>query len=389
MKAIPAIVESVHESAFAEVRAKHSELRELDAQVERTGKRRADAERIESTAIEKRNEKRVEVGRALLRARIAWPERGPKAKGWGDFLKKEGIDDSTAARWMDLARETDGLAAGGGGFTHEGRLRETPHPAELDGDPKEAPAGRKPLGILADMQLLLGRWEDVLSKDEIGMVDVLISDTPYSARTHKSKQTRSDQYEVRGGGYNPGGIAPSYDHWTPDNVIQFVEAWSPRTRGWMACMTDSELMPVWRAAYERMGRQSFAPVPCVMKGMTVRLGGDGPSSWTTYLMVARPSNREFSRWGTLPGAYVGPSSTDSENGRGKPRWLMDDIVSDYSRGNDLVCDPLAGYAVTLVSALLKRRRAIGAEVDEAAVKKAFERVNEINEEPSDEQQPAA
>jgi hypothetical protein len=374
-------LQSVHEEAFAAVRATYSQLREADVQVERTGKRRDDAIRINETAITKRNDLRLELGRHLLRARVAWPERGPKAKGWGEFLEKEGIEQSTAWRYMEDAK----AGSPQGDFMQDGRLHETPHPSELpdrSNAPGQPPSSRQPLALLADMQLLLGRWEDVLSKDEIGMVDVLISDTPYSERTHKSKQTRSDQYEVRGGGYNPGGIAPSYDHWRPEDVISFVESWSPRVRGWMACMTDSELMPVWRDAYERMGRQSFAPVPCVMLGMTVRLAGDGPSSWSAYLMVARPANREFSRWGTLPGAYVGPRSEESENGRGKPRWLMDAIVGDYSRDNDLVCDPCAGYGVTLVSALLKRRRAIGAEIDEDAVKKAFERANALNEEPT-------
>lgn len=378
MKPIPAIVESQHEEVFALVRAAYAQLRELDVQVEKTEKRATDSRRIADTAARVREEKRIELGLHLLRARQAWPERGPKAKGWGEFLKREGIDDSTAHRYMQQA-----MGEPKGSFlSKQERLRETPHPADLpDATSNPRPSPRRPLGLLADMQLLLGRWEDVLSKDEIGMVDALISDTPFSERTHKSKQTRSDQYEVRAGGYNPGGIAPTFTHWRPEDVVSFVEAWSPRVRGWMACMTDSELLPVWRDAYERMGRQSFAPVPCVMTGMAVRLGGDGPSSWAVYLMVARPATREFSRWGTLPGAYVGPRSEDSENGRGKPRWLMDAVVADYSRTNDLVCDPLAGYGTTLVSALLQRRRAVGAEVDEEAVKKAFERANALNEEP--------
>ena len=39
------------------------------------------------------------------------------------------------------------------------------------------------------------------------------------------------------------------------------------------------------------------------------------------------------------------------------------LVRDYSRPGDLVCDPCAGGATTLIAAALEGRRAIGAELD--------------------------
>lgn len=46
---------------------------------------------------------RLDMGRALMEARKAWPARGPKAKGWGDFLRDAGIGEDSALRWMALA----------------------------------------------------------------------------------------------------------------------------------------------------------------------------------------------------------------------------------------------------------------------------------------------
>jgi hypothetical protein len=215
-----------------------------------------------------------------------------------------------------------------------------------------------------------GRWQDVLLGNAF---HACITDPPYSARTHESKQTRSDSCEPRGGGYNPAGLAPSYEGWTPDDVHEFVGALSPRVSGWMACMTDSELMPTWREAYESVGRLSFAPVPCVMAGMSVRLAGDGPSSWTVYLMVARPRALEFKNWGTLPGAYVGVPSREAGGGRGKPDWLLRAIVRDYSKQGNLVVDPFAGWGSTLVAALGLGRDAIGCDVDAEAIAEAQSR----------------
>jgi hypothetical protein len=35
--------------------------------------------------------------------RKAFPARGPKAKGWGEFLARQGIEQSTALNYMKLA----------------------------------------------------------------------------------------------------------------------------------------------------------------------------------------------------------------------------------------------------------------------------------------------
>lgn len=213
------------------------------------------------------------------------------------------------------------------------------------------------------IDLRLGDWRTALA--DVEMVDAVITDPPYSARTHAGQNaTRND-----------GQRATSIDYasWSPADVAEFVGAWSPRTRGWMACMTDSELAPAWRAAFEHAGRCSFAPVPCVIRGMTVRQLGDGPSSWCVWLMVARPRTKAAAAWGTLPGAYTGPSADVFVTG-GKPEWLMRAVVADYSRAGDLVCDPCGGGATTLIAAASEGRRAVGAEVDQVTHAKALARI---------------
>jgi hypothetical protein len=366
VKAEIAIVESAFTQVFVDVRAAFSALREAEAQAQKSEERSVKAQRIASTDREFVDARRVELGKLLLKARTAWPERGPKAKGWGEFLAGEGIEQSTAWRWMELA---GGKQPGGGDFMHDDRVHEIPHAADrADASLAEPPTmPRKVFGKMADLPLYVGRWQDVLVPD-VGQVDVLITDPPFSKKTHDSAPTRNDDVD-------PAGLAPTYAHWEPEDVIAFVEYWSTRTRGWMNCLCDDVLIPIYRAAYERMGRVAFAPVPCVINGMTVRTRADGPSSWAVYAMVARPQGGEFARWGTLPGAYVGPRVDGAKSGRGKPPWLTDALVKDYSRGNDLICDPLAGYGGTLISAIGLGRRAVGAEMDPDAVEEAFKRAS--------------
>lgn len=219
-----------------------------------------------------------------------------------------------------------------------------------------------------DWELRLGRWQDEFSDIEC---DAIICDPPYGARTHESQPRAADREDGRA-----VGLRPQYDGWTGENVAEFVAAWSDRCRGWIVALTSHDLIPAWQAEYERAGRYSFAPLPCVMKGMSVRLGGDGPSSWAVYAMVARPRDVVFSNWGTTPGAYTGPADTrNAGGGRGKPDWLMSALVRDYSRPGDLICDPFAGWGSTLAAAVANGRRAIGSEMDRDAFNEATRRLS--------------
>ncbi len=199
------------------------------------------------------------------------------------------------------------------------------------------------------MDLRAGRYQDVLQDVEC---DLVCADPPYSSRTHDGHCPDGNDGQER--------RPLSYTAWGDGDTDEFVAFWAPRNRGWFVCLSDSDLCMAWRAAFERHGLTGFAPVAIMIPGMTVRLCGDGPSSWTIYANVARP--KALAKWGTLPGGYRGPQG-EREHIGGKPLWLMRALVRDYSKPGDLVCDPCAGAATTLLAAVTERRRAVGAEVD--------------------------
>jgi site-specific DNA-methyltransferase (adenine-specific) len=234
--------------------------------------------------------------------------------------------------------------------------------------------------------LRLGRWQDALD----GVTcDALITDPPYSERTHKGHDSgrRNDGGGVvMAHGGSQGANPITYSAWTDDDARSFVSSWAPRVRGWFVVLTDHRLAAVFESAMEAVGRYVFAPLPCVDIGSRVRLSGDGPSSWTCWAVVSRPSNREFQRWGTLPGAYVTSGAGDRAIMGGKRTDTMRAIVRDYSRPGDLICDPCAGAATTLLAARMEGRRAIGAEMDPATYAKAMARLSHMPV--STERQPA-
>lgn len=192
----------------------------------------------------------------------------------------------------------------------------------------------------------------------LGGVDTLVVDAPYSARTHGGHDAVEGVEGIR---------AIAYQHWTPADVERFVRVWHPLTAGWIVSLTDHVLAPHWADALEAAGRYVFSPIACVEPGSRVRVAGDGPAQWSVWAIVARPKREPWSRWGSLPGAYVVPNGQPRARASspvvgGKSAWLMERLVCDYSRPGDLVCDPCCGAGTTLRAALAHGRRAVGGDV---------------------------
>jgi len=222
----------------------------------------------------------------------------------------------------------------------------------------------------------------------LGGCDALIVDAPYSARTHAGHDGAAAAEEgatwVRSNGRVESKIRRrdiDYSAWSQADVASFVETWAPLVRGWIVSITDSELASAWRSEMERAGRLGFQPLACVETGATVRLAGDGPSSWTTWACVSRPRSKSMARWGTLPGAYVGAAERKPVVG-GKPLWLMRALVRDYTRPGDLVVDPCGGGGTTALAARLEGRRFVTGDADRAHAEIMRERLAALPEQPA-------
>lgn len=219
----------------------------------------------------------------------------------------------------------------------------------------------------------LGRYQEVLTD---AAVDAVITDPPYGERIH-----RGTNRHVAGSDLPDGADRRrfGYQSWTAKDVLEFVAFWSPRCRGWLACMTSHDLIPAYEQAYALAGRYVFAPV--VIISPRPRLIGDGPACWAVYLMVARPKTREYATWGCLPGAYTSTSAREGVLGA-KQLVLMQQIVNDYSRPGEIICDPCAGSGSGLIAAYQCGRRSIGSEVDELTYVNTSKRLATVLRSPS-------
>ena len=213
-------------------------------------------------------------------------------------------------------------------------------------------------------EVRLGRWETVLDGVEC---DLLLTDPPYGEKTHAGAADETTGYD------DANRAAVDYSHWTAGDVEAFVDSWAPRTRCWIAALTSHDLVDYYLSSYRANGFYDFAPVGIVITGMGVRMQGDGPASWTLYLCVGRRKAKKLSTatgakgiWRALPGGYHGPRAPGMAGGRGKPPWLCEALVRDYSDPGMTVCDPCAGWGSFLSAAVRMGRGAIGAELDPAA-----------------------
>ena len=223
------------------------------------------------------------------------------------------------------------------------------------------------------IELRYGKWQEAFAT--MPDVDAIICDPPYSAKLHEAQGNANARTMPDGSNRR----VLNYASWSPEDVYEFVDYFSPRCKGWMVAMTDYDLSQTWRDAYQRAGRHTFVPVLVLQD--RVRLSGDGPASCAVYVIVARPKTQEFQRWGALPGFYKVGTDREGHIG-GKPLELMRRLISDYSREGDLICDPCAGYGTTLVAAYDLGRRAIGGECDSETYDKAKARIDKALLQPS-------
>jgi len=206
----------------------------------------------------------------------------------------------------------------------------------------------------------------------LGQVDAVITDPPYTERTHAGHDAAAKGGKAEGKDDSDRAVL-GYHALTPEDVAYFAQQYARVCPGCVVWMRASDLALVVRQAMEAAGRYAFAPLPFYQPGRSVRLTGDGPSSWTDWIVVAR--TKAQLKWGTLPGGYVaGPGWNDKARMGGKPTLLMDALVADYSRPGYTVLDTHMGAGTTGVACVRAGRKFIGCEVDRAAFDLACQRI---------------
>ena len=218
-------------------------------------------------------------------------------------------------------------------------------------------------------KIIHGDCREVLP--QLDPVHHVITDPPYSVVTHAGHNASANGHKGSGND-NANRKTLNYDHLTPDDCRELAALFATVSNGWIVWMSDHHLIPAIHGSL-KSSRYVFAPLPFFAPGSTVRLSGDGPCSWTTWITVARTA--ALSRWGTLPGGYVaGAGWKDRQYMGGKPLRLMTALIGDYSKPGETIVDPFMGAGTTLRAAKDLGRKAIGIEINEKSCEIAAERL---------------
>ena len=87
-----------------------------------------------------------------------------------------------------------------------------------------------------------GRWQDKL--EYLTYVDSVITDAPYSAKTHSGSISHHTGKE---------GDHINYSHITPEMCDEFVASWAPRVNNFMVIFGDHISSKWWEKSLKKAG----------------------------------------------------------------------------------------------------------------------------------------
>lgn len=206
-------------------------------------------------------------------------------------------------------------------------------------------------------------------------VDHVITDPPYSAKTHTSgkRYKRGDivDHVIK---YNP--MTPALMRAVSKQIVRI-------TRRWIVITCDSDSPQLWRAALEAAGAEFVRHGIFYKDDAQPQMSGDRPGSGFECVVIChapRESGRmrwngggRCARWHAMSDArQPGGLIVDGQ----KPLALMRQLVADFSDPGELICDPFAGGGTTAVACQELGRYCITFECDEDTCNKAQQRIKE-------------
>lgn len=219
--------------------------------------------------------------------------------------------------------------------------------------------------------IFLGDWREVLPT--LDPVDVVITDPPYSDRTHKGALTNKLDNAPKG--YRQGGAQlVTFDCFSDEDFILFAESCLKIAKRWVVMTCDhrhAALTFDW-SEYIRLGAWvKGAPMP--------QITGDRPGSGHESILILHNPGKKRWNGGGRSAVYHADVLKDPRRvfmPTQKPDKLLRDIVGDFSEPNETILDLCMGSGTTLVNAKHLGRQAIGIELKEERCEFAVRRLSQ-------------
>lgn len=228
-------------------------------------------------------------------------------------------------------------------------------------------------------------------------VDHVITDPPYSEKTHKAQRRGCTGYveptrpNATGAQFNRKREL-GFTHITEEERHLAADHFKRIARRWVLIFSDHEGSHDWRIALQAAGLEYVRTMIWIKRGSTPQFTGDRPATIHECIVVAhqtkdngKPMKKQWNGRGKH-GLYTTEAPADTGEielgvfdhpivlNRGKqktrlhtaqkPLALMEQLVRDFTNEGEIVCDPYTGAATTLVACRNLNRIPMGCEGDE-------------------------
>ncbi|MXW42252.1 MAG: site-specific DNA-methyltransferase [Acidimicrobiia bacterium] len=212
-----------------------------------------------------------------------------------------------------------------------------------------------------------------------GSIDLLLTDPPYSISKAYTCETQVPRRSRKGGG---DFIMPKGHFGDWDNSFPPPEEWTsavlPKVGGWAVVFCAQAQIGEYSEIFEDHGLVAVGPmvwhktnpVPFNHKFKPI-------NAWEAIMVGKRPGTKFNGHAVHNVFTHKSPSPQQRIHPTQKPVPLLSEFIDLFSDSGDLVLDPFAGSAATIVAAVEKQRRCLAFESDPEIFDTAAKRIADL------------
>jgi site-specific DNA-methyltransferase (adenine-specific) len=184
--------------------------------------------------------------------------------------------------------------------------------------------------------------------------DCVITDPPYTERTHK-KARANTATGVREG--------ISFNAFTTESLNSALAECGRLTKGWVVATLDYNHAFAYETA-PPLGLRQMRIGVWVKNNPMPQITGDRPAQgWEAISYLHKPGKAVWNGGGQH-GNYVSNLAAPTGHPTPKPLIMVSSFIERFSNPNEIVLDPFAGGGTTLLAARNLGRKVVGIEIDE-------------------------
>ena len=210
--------------------------------------------------------------------------------------------------------------------------------------------------------LYQGDCLEVLKDLPSGSVDCVITDPPYSEKTHRGARTTTGTMRPGALRGNPGLVANKLDFAFAEvdllrDVLQLArpKRWVVMTLDWRHCLPLEEAPPDG-LEFVRFGiwdKPRYCP----------QFTGDRPATGWEAIAILHPPGKKRWNGGGKRAVWVASNEHGSPHPAAKPLKLILQLIRDFTDPGETILDPFMGSGTTGVACVQTGRNFIGIEID--------------------------